>query len=254
MGLWTAAHAKTLIPAIAVMLVLTYVLCRLLGKKEIKLRLLPLQIIACVLVLLEIGKQTVSMLRGYDLYHLPFHFCSLFIFALPALAFYKGKYVHAVYEVVSALCAALFLLMLIYPNLIYSAWDIENYFRDYMAFHTVTFHNLVMLAAMLLPALDIRSGKKRAWKAVILSTAAFCAVSATMAQLLKTNYANFYSCNIPVFETLRTSLQESIGYVPTQLLYILVVAALTILFVLLAYWLVCLVRTVLRSEREVTKV
>lgn len=252
MGLWTPEHAKTLIPAIGVMAVLAWLFRRLLGKKELKTRMLPLQVIACLLVLLEIGKQGVSLYRGYDLYHLPFHFCSLFIFALPIMAFYRGKHLHGVYEVVSSLCASLFLLMLIYPNLIYSAWDIENYFRDYMAFHTVTFHNLVMLATVLILALDIRAGKGSACKAILIATGLFCAVSATMAQLLKTNYANFYSCNIPAFEALRTGLQGLIGPVLTQLLYVAVVALLTVLFVLMAYGLVRLARKMFSLREKQT--
>ena len=242
MGLWTTAHAVTLIPTLAVMLFLSWLLWGFLGNKDLRLRMIPLRVIAVLLVILEIGKQAVSLSRGYDLYHLPFHFCSLFIFSVPGMAFYRGKHAAAVCEVTGAWCSSLFLLMLIYPNLIYSAWDVEHYVSEYMAFHTVTFHNLVMLAAILIPVLrlDGEGGKHRG--AVLRATCGFCGVSAAMAQLLKTNYANFYSCNIPVFETVRTSLRESIGPVLTQLLYVLIVATLTILFVWMAYELMAALR------------
>ena len=253
MGLWTTQHAVTLIPAIVIMILLTVVLRKYLKDKPLNVRIIPLQVIAVLLVLLEIGKQAVSLSRGYDLYHLPFHFCSLFIFALPLAAFYKGKHSHGVYEVVSAWCASLFLIMLIYPSLIYSQWDVEYYFTEYMSFHTVSFHNLVMLAALLIPALEIGGKEGRKHKAVLLSTCGFCAVSATMAQLLKTNFAAFYSCNIPAFEEVRLSLQSTIGAVAAQAFYVFVVAVITILFVWMAYGLLAIPQGMIKGQGQKNK-
>ena len=92
MQLWTLDHAKTLLPAVAVMLLIALGLRIWLGKKSLKVRMIPLQIATCVLLLLEVGKQVLSLQRGYDLYHLPFHYCSLFLFVMPVMAFYRGKY------------------------------------------------------------------------------------------------------------------------------------------------------------------
>lgn len=255
MGLWTPEHAATLLPALAVMIVLSLVLRKLLGSKPLESRMLPIRIIACLLVLLEIGKQGLSLLRGYDLYHLPFHFCSLFIFMVPAMAFYRGKYRAAVSAITSAICISLLLLMLIYPSLIYSAGNIHEYFTDYFSFHTVTFHNLVMLASLLILALQLHTPQPKGEpKTVMRFTVGFCAVSASMAQLLKTNFANYYSCNIPVFEELRLSLQAPLGYGLTQLLYVLIVSALNIGFVLMSYWLYRLLgKLTSRSGQPVAK-
>ena len=108
---------------------------------------------------------------------------------------------------------------------------------DFFSFHTVAFHNLVMLAFVLIAALELHTpAPKGEWKAVVLFTVGFCVVSSAMAQILQTNYANFYSCNIPPLEAVRVSLQGVLGYGFTQLLYILIVSALNILFVLGAYW------------------
>ena len=74
-------------------------------------------------------------------------------------------------------------------------------------------------------------------KAVLLFTAAFCIVSASMAQILKTNYANYYSCNIPPLEAIRVSLQAPLGYVFTQILYVIIVSLLNFGFVLMCYYL-----------------
>lgn len=243
MELWTKQHTVTLLPSVAAMIVLTLLLRRWLGDKTHKIRMIPIQIIAVVLLVLEAGKQGYSLYHGYDLYCLPFHFCSLFIFMLPAMAFYRGKYAQQVYAVTAALCASVFALMLIYPNLIYGSWNVDNYFKGYMDFHTVTFHNLVMLAFLLIPALRLHEPQpKGEVKAVLWFTVGFCVVSASMAHLLKTNYANYYTCNIPVLETVRLTVQEAVGALPAKLLYIAIVSVLNVVFVYGSYWLYRLVR------------
>ncbi len=240
MELWTDEHGKTVLPALVLMLLSGIVLYRLLGKKNWKIRMLPIQILACVLLAIEVGKQMLSLQHGYDLYHLPFHFCSLFIFMLPMMAFYRGKHQQKVAAVTAALCMAVLLLMLIYPNLIYGAGNIQAFFTDYFSFHTVFFHNLVMLATVLILALKLYVPQKGDWKAVAWFMTGFCAVAASLAQILKTNFANFYSCNIPVLETVRQAVQNAMGAVFAQIIYVLIVALLHILFTLMAYWLCCL--------------
>lgn len=243
MQLWTAAHAKTLPIALLAMILISIVLRLLIGKKSLKIRMIPLQIIAALLVALEIGKQYVSFSNGYDLYHIPLHYCSLFIFAVPAMAFYTGKGCEKVRAAGAGLCAAMTVLLLIYPNLIYGAWNIEAFFKGYLDMHTVAFHNLVMFAFVLILALDLHTpvGKKDQ-KYPVLATAAFCVVSATAANTIKVNFANFYQCNIPPLEAVRLSLQGTLGVAVTQILYVCIVAALTVLFTWGAYWLYRLLR------------
>ena len=107
-----------------------------------------------------------------------------------------------------------------------------------MAFHTVAFHNLVMLAFVLMIALDIpASGQKMAMKPVVLFILGFCVVAASMSYILKTNYASFYTCNVPALETVRLSLQNVLGTTLTQVIYVLLVALVTEVFVILSYWL-----------------
>ena len=140
MELWTKTHALSLLPAVAVMLLLTLVLRRFLGNKPLKIRIIPLQIVAVILVLIEIGKQVLSFRNGYDLYHIPLHFCSLFIFMLPLAAFCRGKHQEKIRCIAAALCASVTGLMLIYPDLIYSAGNVQEFFTNYFSFHTVFFH------------------------------------------------------------------------------------------------------------------
>lgn len=250
MQLWSSAHLKTLLPALAVMVVLTVILHLCLKNKPLRVRMIPLQIIAAVLLLLEVGKQIASFLRsdGYDLYHIPLHFCSLMLVALPALAFYRGKHAQLVSGVSCGLTAAVFLLTVIYPDLIYSAWDIENYFENYFAFHTVTFHNLVLFAYMLLPALQLHTPGKREVRFSAAFVGIYCIIAGIASHILKTNYNNLYRCNIPPLENVRVMLSEAIGYVPTQILYVLVVTCLDIAFVIGAYYFYRLCRKLLSKK------
>ena len=71
MELWTPQHAQTLLPALAIMIVIAIILRLTIGKKDLKIRMIPFQILACLLFLIEIGKQIVSFKGGYDLYHIP---------------------------------------------------------------------------------------------------------------------------------------------------------------------------------------
>lgn len=251
MELWTKAHAQTLIPAIAVMLLIGIILRVLLKDKPYKVRIIPIQILAVIFLLLEIGKQIASFVEGYDLYCIPLHFCSLILFALPAMAFYNGKHREKVNGVVAAVCSSVTLLLLIYPVLIYGEWNIRDYFKSYFDFHTVTFHNLVILAFILIVMLEIQ---KPATKGVFVASAAFIAVVSVIqgvtANALKTNFANFYSCNIPPLEQLRQSVISALGYVPAQILYGCIVGCLQILFVLLAYLVYKLLRKLLHTKEK----
>lgn len=236
MQLWTESHTKTLLPSVLVMIVVAIALRMWLGKKDIRVRKIPLQIVAALIILLEIGKQAVSAYGGYDLYHLPFHFCSLLIIAIPAMAFYRGKYTQQVDAVVSSLCASVFILTMAYPSLIYSAGNIAEFGTVFLSFHTVVFHNLAVFAFILIVALRLYTpARQKEEKYILLCVVIFCVVSAAMAQLLKTNYNNFYSCNIGPLESLRVLVQAKLGYGVTQILYILIVTVLDILFVQIAY-------------------
>ena len=235
MQLWSPEHAKTLLPALAVMFLVSVLLRLWLKDKPRYVRMIPVQVVAVILVLIEIGKQAVSFSRGYDLYHIPLHFCSLVLFTLPVMAFYRGKYQRAADSIAVGFVASVFLLTAIYPCLIYSAGNITGYFEDYLNFHTVTFHNLVMFAFMLIVALDVYRPQKGDWKYPVIFIGVYCIVAGIVSHLIDTNFNNLYRCNIPPLETLRLSVVDMIGYVPTQILYVIVVTCLDMAFTFGAY-------------------
>lgn len=232
MVLWTQTHALSLLPAVAVMLGLTLLLRRWIGQKPLQVRMIPLQIVAAVLVLLEIGKQALSFRNGYDLYHIPLHFCSLFIFMLPLAAFYRGKHQVRVRAITVSLCASVTGLMLIYPDLIYSAQNVKEFFTNYFSFHTVFFHNLVVLAFFLMVGLNLyEPSQPKEKRTVMWFIIGYCAIAAPAAQLLQTNFNNFYRCNIAPLEAIRAAVEAALGYAPAQILYVCIVVVMDIVFV-----------------------
>ena len=239
MELWTDMHIKTLLPSIFIMAAAALVLGKCLAKRSERIRMLPFQIVAVVLFVLEIFKQVISFSKGYDLYHIPLHFCSLFVFMLPLMSFYRGKYQNGVRAITVGLCASVFVLMCAYPALIYSALDVQQYFSNFFSFHTVTFHNAVIMEFFLIISLRLfePQGGKRDTRSLLLFMLGYCVVASISAQLLKTNFNNFYQCNVPPLETLRQSVAGMLGTTTAQVLYVLIVTAVDLLFVYGAYWL-----------------
>lgn len=252
MVLWTPTHVQTLLPALIVMFVIAAVLRLTIGKKDRKIRMIPFQILSCVLVLLEIGKQGLSLYRGYDLYHLPFHFCSMLIFLPVIMAFYRGKHEKTISCITTAVLAAVFILTSVYPDLIYSAQAVKEFTTNFFSFHTVAFHNLAMLLFLLIPALDLHEpAPKGEPKKVFLFILGFCVISASMAHLLQTNFNNFYVCNIAPLEAVRFSVETALGHTLASIFYVLIVSALDLSFVTGSYWFYRLIRKLLTKVNKI---
>ncbi len=252
MVLWTQQHINTLIPSFIVMLVLGFVLRMFLRKKSEKIRMIPFQICAVIIFVLEIIKQVKSYQNGYDLYHIPLHFCSLFIFMLPLMAFYHGKHKYVVRAITTDICAALFIFMAVYPDLIYGAWNIENFFNDFFDFHTVAFHTVATFTFVLIVALDLhKPNYKRDAKAIFIFIACYCVIAASMAQILQTNFNNFYQCNIAPLQAVKMSLEPVLGATITQILYVLIVCVLDLAFTQVVYAIYRILRSPLKRGEDI---
>ncbi len=236
MELWTNYHLKTLLPAFILMIIAGVILRIFLGKKQEKTRLIPFQICAVIIVILEIIKQIKSLSEGYDLYHIPLHFCSLFIFMLPITAFYNGKYKDNVRAITSAICGALFLLMSIYPALIYNS-NIGETYKNFFTFHTVYFHLIATFTFVLMIALDLHSpATKKDLISIVIFIAVYCVIAGVTSQILETNFNNFYQCNVPPLENIRLSIMEKLGRPLTQTIYVIIVTILDLGFVTGSYF------------------
>ena len=238
MELWTKEHFWQLIPTEIVMIIIALVLNKFIGKKPLKIRMIPFQILAVLLFLSEIGKQVLSFSRGYDLYHIPLHVCSLFIPLLPLMAFYTGKYKDVVRTIACSVTVSMVLFMVVYPNLIYGSWNILGFFNDYFDFHTVFFHNVVIFEFILIVVLRLHHvGEKNYAKHHAIFGACFSLVAGFMSQILKTNYANFYTCNVGPVNDFVNSIKDAIGYTAGQTIYVVILGLLHVGFFVLCYYL-----------------
>ena len=73
-----------------------------------------------------------------------------------------------------------------------------------------------------------------------------------MAHLLKTNFNNFYVCNIAPLETVRLSVEAALGSTVAAILYVMIVTVLDLSFVIGSYWFYRLIRKVLTKENKVS--
>jgi len=238
MQFWTMTHVKTLLPSLAVMLALAVLLRSLLKGKSERVRMIPFQVVASLIAVLEIIKQIRSLALGYDLWHLPFHACSVITVCLPLMAFYRGRYQQALRGVTVAFSAGLFVLMLIIPNGIYSDGAIQCAFQDFGDFHITVFHTLAMAAFVLIFALELHVPHLRCdMRATLVVMTCYCTVASVMAHILKTNYHNFYRCILEPVEQLRLAFCEALGAFAGQVLYVVLFSIVNILGVLAAYFL-----------------
>ncbi|MBQ3063676.1 MAG: YwaF family protein [Clostridia bacterium] len=252
MEFWTVTHARTLLPSLAVMLVLAWALRRLLSGKEERVRIIPLQVVASLIAVLEIVKQVRSMIVGYDLYHLPLHVCSLIAVLLPVVAFYRGRYKEGLRAVTVALSTGLFALMMIAPNAIYSDESIQSAFRDFGDFHTTAFHTLAIFALVLLFALELYKPQlRRHARLALVFTSAYCVIAAVLANLLQTNFNNFYRCVLEPAEQARIAFCTAHGQIAGQVLYAFLVSLVNIGGILVAYTLYALLcRALQRNAKQ----
>ena len=237
MGLWTKEHFYLIVPSFIVFIVFAVILGKLLKGKSEKTRYLPLQIITLVLLALEFMKQGYNMKDdGYDLYALPFHYCSLFLYLLPLHSFYKGKY-KKVTDAISISClASLFLFMLVMPDVVFGAGNIVGYSKNFSNFHTVTFHLLVCLYFLLSLTLTPHEfNVKNDVKFTAIFLAIYVVIATIMSFSLKVNFHNLYKCNLGMVEDVRLALMAKIG-IFGHILYVIVMFFLTILFAFAAYF------------------
>ena len=236
MGLWTKEHFYLIIPSFIIFIAFSVILGKALKNKSEKTRYLPLQIITIVLLALEFMKQGYNIKdTGYDLYALPFHYCSLFLYLLPLHSFYKGKF-KKVTDAVSISClASLFLFMLVMPDVVFSAGNITGFNKNFSNFHTVTFHLLVCLYFLLsLTLTPFEFDVKKDFKVTAIFLAIYVIIATIMSFSLKVNFHNLYKCNLGMVEDIRLALMDKIG-IFGHILYVVVLFFLTILFAFAAY-------------------
>ena len=249
MGLWTTTHFYQIIPTFIILAIISFIAAKTLGKCKDSVKYIPLKVISVILLVLEVMKKINSFgPDGYNLYSLPFHYCSLFLYLLPFHAFYRGRFSHITDTAAFGCLASLMLDMLLMPAVIYSDGNIKNFFGSFSDFHTVTFHNLVVFYFMLTIALKLYDMKpKRDMKIMGGFLAVYVTVAAILSYSLKVNFHNLYECNIAFIENVRLAIVDALGIFGT-ILYVAILFVLTILFSYAAYFLARLVIKLIHKQ------
>lgn len=210
---WTLAHVKTLIPCMIVYMLIAILIAKLLKNKPDKIKLIPIYVITGIIIVLEIIKQCRSIDLGYDLSDLPLYYCSLFLYFYPATCLYHGKHKDVVRLLTLLTGMALLGVMIIMPNVVYSDGAINNYFKDFDDFHTVFYHNIILLGTLILLMIDvINVNPKRDIKVVFIGYCLYCIVVVPIALLTKTNFNQFYRSYVPFVEDLRLFLIDKMAF------------------------------------------
>ena len=241
MGLWTITHFWAIVPAFLIFAGISALLSRVLKDKSDAAKYIPLKVIALLIVGLEIAKQAVSISRGYDLYHLPFHYCSLFLYLLPLHAFSRGKVKKFVDPVTFTTCSSLMLFLTIMPTVVYSDVSILNAFNNFFDGHSLAFHHLVCLYFFIAFAQGLFELElKRDFGLVAIFLSAYVIVATVLSYALEVNFHNLRQCNLGAGEQIRVALNDALG-VFGQVIYVFGLFVLTTLFAYLAYFLMQLI-------------
>lgn len=246
---WTYIHVITLIPALVIFVVFAIALGLWLKKYDENVRLIPIHFITVLLVALELIKQVKSLIAGYQLTKLPLYYCSLFLVLYVLTSLYRGKHKDCIRVLTVTSGITLLATMLIMPDLIYSNNAVKNMFNDFDDFHTVVYHNLVLLGTMLMMTLGFCKIKvKRDYLVSTIFYTAYCWVAAPFANLLGMNYNNFQSNSIGFVENIRLWLIDNIGYFFGQSMYVLLATFTTVGFSLIMYTVMVVVKKVTHKE------
>lgn len=251
--MWTKLHFITMIPTFIILAIATFFIWKWLKDKDEKTKLIPIQIIAGLIVILEIIKQIDAAMApgGYRIKALPLYYCSLFLYLYPIFAFYTGKHKNAIRNLTLCSGTALIALMLIMPNQIYSLANLQTFFTYYDSFHTVAFHNLVVFGTFLILALNLYEiNPNRDYLYVSLFYLTYCVIVAPISNLLKKNFHFFYSNPVSFVENLRQLWISNLGYFCGQTCYVLTTTVLTISFSMAMY---CLLYGIIKLKDTIIK-
>lgn len=187
---------------IAAIALICTVLGLLLKNKPDNIRAIPLQVIAGIIIVLEIIKQIIAIVNGYSAWTIPLHFCSLFVFFIPLAQFTKGRFQQTMKPVAFTAAMALVLLFYINPTSVIGS-SCADVFGSFSDFHTFTFHHLAILYLPLSIVLKNYKPSKKDFLSVLLVMGVYFVVAMPLAHILDANYCNFLTSNIPFMEQLR---------------------------------------------------
>lgn len=199
-----------LLPLMLISIILIAVLLRIFLKNtNERIKAIPLQVIAGIILVLEIIKQILNIINGFSAWALPFHYCSMFVFFFPFAQFSKGKVQRLMKPVAFTTALAMFLLFYFNPSSIIGD-SCSNLFGSFGNFHTFTFHHLIILYVFVSILLNNYKPQKKDYICLLIVMSAYYVGGITLAHIFNVNYCNFLTSNISFMELIRTSAGQII--------------------------------------------
>lgn len=221
---WSKSDLIVLPIGLCVMFLISMLLNIMLRNKSQKIKQIPLQIVAVIVFSLEIVKQILNIIQGFDTWALPFHYCSLFVFFFPLAQLCGEKLKRIAKPVAFASALTVFCGIYLTPGSILGEAT-ADIFGNFWNFHSFFFHYLVCLYVLLSGFLNDYKPKSDDYMKVFVVIFGYCIFGIVLSYLLNTNYNNFLYSVLDFVENLRII----IGQIPYVIGMIIVVTSGTLL-------------------------
>ncbi len=197
MELWSTTDKIVLPICLLISIAISVLLGFLLKDKPNKVKEIPRTIIAVFLVLFEIFKIIYHLVKGtFELRFIPLHFCSTFLFWFPLSAFGKG-FIKKLGDFAGFTASIMFVIIFyIAPSFIIGDAT-SGFFDNFYNFHTLIFHNVVVLYFALTITLKLYKPSYKDFKYVIIAFTIYFLIAVPSAHLLNTNFTNLLRSEVP---------------------------------------------------------
>lgn len=204
---WSEAE-KTVLPwSFVVIAILSIVICILTNEKKEETKRIPLMIISVIMLGLEIAKQIINIVHGYDLWTIPLHFCSLFLYIFPLASFFKGK-IGNFGRTLAFVCGMLFFALFYFNPGTIIGNACANVFESFSSFHTFTYHHLILLFLFILLGSRLYHPTKFDFLYVFIGISLYACIAVPLAHILNVNFCSLLKNVIPFMEELRLNVGQ----------------------------------------------
>lgn len=209
--MYTRAEVIMMPLGLAVVLLLGLTLRRLLKDKSARVREIPLHVLGGLTLVLEIAKQLDHwlILRDWNPWFLPLHFCSYFLIWYAFALCTRGQLRQIAYACSLYGGIIMTAVLLTVPRMIVGD-NCRNIFASFTAFHSYTFHMLVVAYWLWLLLLRVyQPNKNHIWQTTVIHMVMF-ALSMVAAFALNTNYVHVLTTTIGILERVRLSAGQAV--------------------------------------------
>ena len=228
---WSESDKIAIPITLTIIIVLAIILNFTLKNKSEKIKKLPLQILALIVVVLEFGKQFYFIvLDTYELYALPIHFCTLILVLMALSQFLPSKIAKFFKAPAFVFSIIVFALVLVHPSSMIGKAT-SNIFGNFKNFHTFTFHFTVIAYPIFSIALSNYKPRLKDCINICCTVVFYATYAVPLAFHFKANYVNILYSFFEPLENFRLSA----GQVAYDILLFLIGISAGCL-VLIIYW------------------